>query len=334
MLPDNVNAARTSNPVISVAMTTRSGEAFLAEQLQSLAKQSRLPDELVVCDDDSTDGTVGVIESFARAAPFPVKLFVNKPALGVHQNFARALELASGELVFLCDQDDVWHAGKLARFEAAFSDARVGLVFGDARVVEQNLSPRGYTVWDTLHFGRALQERVQNGCGFEVLLRHCFVAGALLAVRSSLRPMILPIPDQLWAYDAWIAIVAAAISKTAIVTEPVNDYRQHGNQQLGGQRKGPWQRYSEAKKAVDHRYFLKIADAHECLRDRLISRGAIQPDAPLMRQIDRKIRFARTRARMRQQPWLRWPLVGRELLAGDYRHFGQAFRSVLIDLFV
>lgn len=315
-------------------MTTRNGEAFLLEQLESLAKQTRLPDELIVCDDDSGDGTVGVVEAFARTAPFAVKLLVNKPILGVHQNFARAMGLASGDLIFLSDQDDVWHADKLAKFAKAFADPRVGLVFGDARVVEQDLKPRDYTVWQTLHFNQALQERVKDGFGFEVLLRHCFVAGALLAVRASLRPVILPIPDDLWAYDAWIAIVAAAISRSAIVDEPVNDYRQHGSQQLGGVRKGPWRRYVEAKRAVDHRYFLKIAEAHACLRDRLVARRAVEPGAPLLRQLDRKIQFARTRARMRQQPWLRWPLVGKEIVAGDYRHFGQAFRSVLIDLFV
>jgi glycosyltransferase involved in cell wall biosynthesis len=329
-----VTAERMSPTSISVAMTTRNGEAFLPEQLQSLSSQTRLPQELIICDDDSTDGTVGVIESFTRTAPFAVKLFINKPSLGVHQNFARALSLASGDLIFLSDQDDVWHADKLAKFENAFSDPKVGLVFGDAQVVGQDLRPRGYTTWQTLHFDKPMQDRVQQGFGFEVLLRHCFVAGALLAFRSSLRPLILPIPDELWAYDAWIAIVVAAASRAALVAEPVNDYRQHGAQQMGGDRKGPWRRYIEAKSGVDDRYFLKIGDAHQCLLDRLVSRHAIEPASPVARQLERKIQFARTRARMRQQPWLRWPLVGRELYAGNYWQLGQAFRSVLIDLFV
>lgn len=99
---------------ISIAMATCNGARHLGEQLRSFAVQQRLPDELVVADDASTDGTRDLVEAFARSAPFPVRLVVNPARLGLAGNFGRALSLASGDLVFLSDQDDVWFPEKIA----------------------------------------------------------------------------------------------------------------------------------------------------------------------------------------------------------------------------
>src|SRR5947208_14214106 len=99
---------------ISVAMCTYNGERFLKEQLESLAAQTRQPDELVVCDDRSTDSTPHIVEAFARAAPFPVRLEVNDRCLGSTKNFEHAILRCTGALIALSDQDDVWHPEKLA----------------------------------------------------------------------------------------------------------------------------------------------------------------------------------------------------------------------------
>ena len=100
-------------PRFSVAMCTYNGARFVAEQLESVAAQTRPPSELVVCDDRSTDGTARLVEQFAARAPFPVRLFVNERNLGSTANFGRAVTLAEGDLVALCDQDDVWRPEKL-----------------------------------------------------------------------------------------------------------------------------------------------------------------------------------------------------------------------------
>src|SRR4051812_44291759 len=97
---------------ISVAMGAYNGEAFIGEQLASIAGQSKLPIELVICDDASTDSTVNRIEEFARAAPFPIRTYRNEANLGVAGNFGRAIGLCNGDLIALSDQDDVWKPGK------------------------------------------------------------------------------------------------------------------------------------------------------------------------------------------------------------------------------
>src|SRR5262249_18454629 len=106
---------RTPSPRLSVALCTYHGASYVDAQVASLTRQTRLPDELIVCDDLSTDDTVSILERFARAAPFPVRIHVNEQTLRSTKNFEQAISLCSGDVIFLCDQDDVWEPEKLAR---------------------------------------------------------------------------------------------------------------------------------------------------------------------------------------------------------------------------
>src|SRR6267154_3469289 len=140
-------------------MCTFNGGQFLTEQLQSIAMQDRLPDELIVCDDRSTDRTVAIIEDFAVRAPFPVHVLVNEARLGTSKNFERAIRLAEGEIIALADKDDVWDRRKLGLLESMFSRRpSLGLVFTDAELVADRLSPEGGTLWEAVGFGAARQK--------------------------------------------------------------------------------------------------------------------------------------------------------------------------------
>src|SRR5215467_4239016 len=110
-------------PKLSVALCTYNGSRFLQEQLGSIGSQSRPPDELVICDDGSSDDTVDIIKRFALNAPFPVKLEVNASNLGSTKNFELAVSLCCGDVIALSDQDDVWDATKLAKIERVFLDS-------------------------------------------------------------------------------------------------------------------------------------------------------------------------------------------------------------------
>jgi glycosyltransferase involved in cell wall biosynthesis len=319
--------------LLNIAMCTYNGAAYVRQQLESFAAQTRRPDELLVCDDRSTDDTMSIVRDFAAEAPFPVHMHVNEQNLGLNQNFANALNMSDGDAVFFSDQDDVWRPEKIEKFEREFvADRDVGLVFADARVVDPQLSPVGHTHWQSVDFSAALQDRVKSGGAFDVLARHCFVAGATMAVRADLKRAILPLPPT-WAFDAWAAMVAASLTKTRIIAEPLNDYRQHPKQALGGAKKGFWRRYVEAKRAVDASYYIKAAEMAERLRDRLLANGVAIGDRRIA-HLDQKIRFSRSRAEMRRSMLMRYPLLIRELTAGRYHKFGQGFRSVAVDALV
>jgi glycosyltransferase involved in cell wall biosynthesis len=89
----------TKSKTISIAMATFNGEKFLRDQLNSLSRQTHLPDELVVTDDCSTDQTVTVLKKFQSEAPFVVRLSVNEHRLGYAENFLRAASQCMGDLI-------------------------------------------------------------------------------------------------------------------------------------------------------------------------------------------------------------------------------------------
>src|ERR1022692_1712085 len=90
---------------ISLAMAVYNGERFIGEQLESLARQERLPDELVISDDGSSDRTVEIVRDFAARVPFPVRLLIHDQNVGCTKNYERAIRECSGEVIFLCDCD-------------------------------------------------------------------------------------------------------------------------------------------------------------------------------------------------------------------------------------
>src|SRR2546423_12239051 len=97
---------------ISIAMCTYDGGRYLREQLDSLASQRRLPDELIVSDDGSSDNTVMIIEEFSSSSPFPVHFSVNDTNLGTIRNSEKAVRACNGDVIVPCDQDDVWYSDK------------------------------------------------------------------------------------------------------------------------------------------------------------------------------------------------------------------------------
>ena len=220
---------------ISIALCTYNGAKFLEEQLASFSRQTRLPDELIVCDDRSSDATVEIIEEFARAARFPVTIHVNETNLGSTTNFERALSLCTGDLIFLADQDDVWFPNKLERFAAEFERSeKIGMVFSDAALVGENLEPLGHNLWD-VSFTPEERRKAQSGRMLEVLLKRNVVTGATMAFRASLRKVFSPIPVDIpnTIHDAWIALMISTNAEISFIEENFILYRQHAAQQLG-----------------------------------------------------------------------------------------------------
>src|SRR3712207_5126028 len=99
---------------VSVVMATYNGAEFISEQLRSLATQTRLPDELVVSDDGSSDATIDIVREFGQNAPFPVVVRQNQRKLGYGENVLTAASLGTGDYIAVCDQVDVWHPDNVA----------------------------------------------------------------------------------------------------------------------------------------------------------------------------------------------------------------------------
>ena len=100
---------------ISVVMAVYNGEKYIEEQLMSILSQSIMPDELIIQDDGSSDSTTDKIQSITEKSDVSVKLIKNKENLGFSKNFITAISAASGEYIFLSDQDDIWKKDRIYR---------------------------------------------------------------------------------------------------------------------------------------------------------------------------------------------------------------------------
>lgn len=217
---------------ISVAMCSYNGAAFVEEQLNSIAQQTQLPDELVVCDDGSQDGTVEIVRQFAAKAPFHVRLVQSEQQLGCNKNFERAIALCNGEIIFMSDQDDVWRPDKIEVLAALMDEDDVGAAFGNSDVVTRNLIPLGYTIWDTCNFNPERRKRFAAGKQFSELIVNNVIQGAAAAFKSSFLPLILPIPP-VPQHDHWMALIISSRARIRFTERAVLDYRQHGCNLLG-----------------------------------------------------------------------------------------------------
>lgn len=223
---------------VSVALCTYQGERFVAGQLDSIARQTLQPAEVVVCDDASTDGTRDLVERFAAAAPFPVRIHVNPERLGVTANFSSAMSLCQGSIIALSDQDDVWFPRKLERLATVLRERpEVGAAFSDAELVDGDERPLGHSMFEATQFSKRRQRRFIAGRALEVVLAQPVVCGATLAFRSELRQLLLPIPTT-GLHDEWLAALMCAVTEVAVISEPLVRYRQHGSNQIGAPASG------------------------------------------------------------------------------------------------
>jgi glycosyltransferase involved in cell wall biosynthesis len=314
---------------ISVALCTCEGERFLREQLESIRSQTRAPDEIVICDDVSGDGTAEIVERFAGESPFPVRFLRNERRLGSTKNFEKTIGLCAGDVIALSDQDDVWLHGKLSRIEDIFSgDPAIGAVFTDGEVVDEALRPLGYGLWQAHRPNRFQKIRLRNGNVFGALLNHNLVTGATMAFRSRFLPLLLPIPEE-WVHDGWIALLVAAVAKVEAVPEPWIRYRRHERQQIGAERAGFEGRIVAAKKTGAEEY-LGMAQRYEEVLDRLRSVGEVSP--VILRNTEGKIAHLTYRAERSRKEGS--PVrIAKELLSSRYRRYSDGWKSALKDLF-
>jgi hypothetical protein len=323
---------------ISVAMCTYNGARYLPEQLESIAGQTRPPDELVVCDDGSADATLEVLRAFAASAPFRVRVEANARNLGSTQNFAKAVGLCAGGVIALSDQDDVWAPEKLERTAEVFERRPgVGLVFSDAELVDEDLRPLGHRLWERIGFDHEKRRLVSGGRALDVLLPGWTVTGATMAFRAAFRPLVLEIPGDLaMIHDGWIAAVVAAVSDVACIDAPLILYRQHPGQQVGAPRESPRsgaKGLGEARAALTRSNpYGELIEIGERVRARLAERCDRAGVAEALAGLDARLTHLRARAGMPEGTLRRAGCVLRELLSLRYHRYSKGVSSAAKDL--
>lgn len=216
---------------ISVALCTYNGDKFLETQLKSIIAQTKPVDEIIICDDGSTDETINIIAEFKNKYPTTISLYKNDVPLRVIKNFEKAISLCNGDIIFLSDQDDIWKNNKVERVTDYFQNNPGYLgVFTDAELIDDSENTLNTTMWDILCFKEFAKDKMNI---FKYLVFHGnVVTGACLAIKKEAKSLILPlkiITDNL--HDALIALKLAENNQLGLITEPLIQYRLHSNQQ-------------------------------------------------------------------------------------------------------
>lgn len=231
---------------ISVVLATYNGEQFIGEQLRSISAQRRLPDELIVTDDGSSDNTLEIIRNFAQTAQFPVTVLENKHC-GWADNFIVGLSKANGDVVSYCDQDDIWHPNKLSsQLQVLEQEKDVVLVTHSWRYLRRGRTSRPVSgplgVEGTIKRGAVEQLPAGGTPGMTMMLTSHLAATLVKLWPRENQKRVQKLGFWIIAHDGFSLDVGVALGAVRILPEALVTYRKHENNVFDAVTSGrsPW----------------------------------------------------------------------------------------------
>ena len=210
--------ASAGHTKVSVALAVFNGSEFLLQQLGSLVANLRPGDEIVAVDDVSTDDSVAILEG----CPWPnLRIIRHDKNQGVFATFETALKAAKHDIVFLCDQDDVWLPGKRDAFVREFeADADCKAVVSDVEIIDG----KGTVLLESFMATRG----GFKGDPLSTFSRNRFL-GCAMAIRRSILDLSLPVPRVVPMHDMWFGIMAGLSGNVRYIDKVFMQYRRHGS---------------------------------------------------------------------------------------------------------
>lgn len=223
--------------MISVALCTYNGARYIREQIESILNQTMKVDEIVVCDDGSTDETLSIIESLREKTSVDIRIYRNEKNLGVCANFQKAVNLCKGDTIFLSDQDDVWHNDKVETIVNYFiHNHQKQVVFTDGQLIDGlGKAISNGTLWRCFGVNDKCLKQLDNGFGIEIFAFENRATGATMALQHNFKYASsfsrFCIGDIL--HDGTLAMLALTDNQLGYINKCLIDYRIHSNQECG-----------------------------------------------------------------------------------------------------
>lgn len=213
---------------VSVAMCTYNGEKYIREQLESIIHQTRKVNEIIISDDGSKDRTLEICEEILSKYEIPYQIIKNDKSLKVMKNFQQAFSLCSKEIIFSCDQDDVWEKNKVEVIMNIFeNNLEIDMVASDASLIDGKNNILNMSLRESLDFSMDYQSEILPS-----LLRTFCITGATMAFRKTFEETYFYV-SQYWLHDGWLALQAAMNNSFYYCNERLTKYRLHGNNACG-----------------------------------------------------------------------------------------------------
>jgi len=205
------------NNLVSIAMSTYNGEAFLQEQLESILNQTYTNLEIIISDDCSTDNTVEIIQEYKNKDK-RITFHQNEKNIGFVKNFEKAISLCNGEFIALSDQDDIWKRNKI---EIYLNEIQKNvLIYSNAILIDKYSKENGKELFSDVD--KLCKGKVNNS-----FLLDNVASGNTMMFKKELVKYILPIPSKITYHDFWISFVASTYGTINYTEEPMTYYRRH-----------------------------------------------------------------------------------------------------------
>ncbi len=236
-------------PLVSIVMATYNGDRFLKKQLDSLSALTYPNIELIISDDASTDQTLEILQAFS--VNYPYKLLENKNHNGLVENFTKAIQVAQGEFIALCDQDDVWMPDKIETLLEHVDEFDV--ISGSYLVIDEKDNYHPEIVMHEVY--EASRHGTYQLADF---LEENPILGCASLIQKQLIDKCLPIPKGVLYHDWWIMINAVLRGNGVGYTDKlVLNYRQHGKN-------------TALKTFNDHNFYQKLFKFYELIKDEFV----------------------------------------------------------------
>lgn len=221
----------------SVALCTFNGDRYLSQQLDSIINQSVKVDEIIICDDSSSDNTINILKQYAKNFPNLISIHINETTLKTVKNFEKAISLTKGDLIFLSDQDDIWVENKVETIVDYFKNINeFKLLFTNGDLIDEEGEKLNTTLWDEWGFTSEKRKLwLQNDNAFkDLILNKNKITGATVCFNKSIKNKAIPIttPTGYW-HDSWLGLHAAAGNGLFFLEKNLILYRIHDKQQVG-----------------------------------------------------------------------------------------------------
>lgn len=199
---------------ISVCIATYNGSKYIRAQLESILPQLGHSDEIIISDDSSTDSTLNLIRELKdpRIVIYPDQHF--RSAIF---NFENAISKATGDIIFLSDQDDIWTSDKVKVMMPYFTD--YDLVVSDCYIADEDLNVLEESMF---RLNRSAPGILRNS------VKNAYL-GCTMAFNRKVLKFALPFPADIPMHDIWLGFIANTFCKVKFIPEKLIYYRRHGN---------------------------------------------------------------------------------------------------------
>ena len=319
---------------VSVGICTCNGERFISEQVRSVLNQTVKPDEIIISDDNSSDKTIAIVREELSKCDIPYRIEESQVHLGIRKNFEKVFGLCQGDIIFSCDQDDIWAEDKIESFMPYF-EAGYSFVYSNSWVVdsERKLISSNYWTFYGVDFANISIDQFRV-----TTLTNRVVSGYNMAFTKSLFKQVAPFPEH-FIHDDWIAICSSWYGKVAFIDKPLTEYRIHGNNTSGFGVQEDRQEIQKSNKLISESYYstppnVWFGNAHLYLAsEAFYARMKEVIDARFRTTTKKFITFEKSiLACVPKNKLKAILLLSRELITGRYKEFRGGIKRWLSDV--